>query len=35
MMFSDGKEPNHWVDSYVHMLRKNVSVARGGKGEGG
>lgn len=34
-MFPDGKEPNRWVDSYVRMLRRNVSVARAGKGGGG
>lgn len=25
-MFPEGKWPDHWVDSYVHMLRKKMAV---------
>lgn len=31
-MFPDGKWPNHWVDSYVHMIRKKCLCGEGWKG---
>lgn len=31
-MFPDGKWPNHWVDSYVRLLRKKCLCGEGRKG---